>query len=115
MDPFGVRIAQTGPNCLRNARDLSFFRPLVYTGSSMSMLLFCQCGSDRNDISTWNGNRARIHCYTCNRESWLDGFTISEFDPAKLFTAAILDQARKHRKRPPEEVKRIERDRQTAR
>jgi len=31
-----------------------------------------------------------------------------EFDPAKLFAAALLDQARKHRKRPPEDAKKIE-------
>ena len=36
-------------------------------------------------------------------EAWLHGFTLSEFDPAKLLTAAIIDQARKHRKRPPRE------------
>ena len=47
------------------------------------------------------------------REAWLEGFTVSEFDPAKLFTAAIVDQARKHRKRPPDEARRIEDHRKT--
>ena len=26
----------------------------------------------------------RVRCDTCGRECWLDGFTISEFDPSKL-------------------------------
>jgi hypothetical protein len=72
------------------------------------MLVFCQCGSDRVDITNWNVNRARLHCFSCGREAWLDGFTVSEFDPAKLFAAALVDQARKHRKRPPEEVQKIQ-------
>ena len=75
------------------------------------MLLFCQCGSDRVDVSSWNGRRARIRCLTCNQESWLDGFTVSEFDPARLLSAALIDQARKHRKRSPDEVARIKSDR----
>src|ERR1700752_5274124 len=37
--------------------------------------------------------------------AWLEGFTVSCFDPAKLFTAAVIDQARKHRKRPPDEAR----------
>lgn len=45
---------------------------------------------------------------TCGRESWLDGFSISEFDPSNLFAAALVDQARKHRKRAPEEERRIQ-------
>ena len=40
---------------------------------------------------------------------------MSEFDPAKLFTAAVIDQARKHRKRPPYEAMRIEEHRKTRR
>jgi hypothetical protein len=48
-----------------------------------------------------------------DKEAWLEGFTLSEFDPAKLFTAAIIDQARKHRKRPPDEARRIEEHRKT--
>jgi hypothetical protein len=73
----------------------------------MAALVFCQCGSDRVGVTNWNVNRARLHCFTCGRESWLDGFTISEFDPSKLLAAALLDQARKHRKRPPEEIRKI--------
>src|SRR5579864_4728781 len=67
--------------------------------SGVVLLLFCQCGSDRLDVSVWNGSRARLRCLTCSHESWLDGFTVSDFDPAKLLTDAIVDQARKHRKR----------------
>lgn len=59
-------------------------------------------------MGQWNGNRLRVRCGTCGRECWLDGFTISEFDPSKLFAAALVDQARKHRKRAPDEVKKIE-------
>jgi hypothetical protein len=55
------------------------------------------------DITNWNVNRARLRCFSCGRETWLDSFTISEFDPSKLFAAALVDQARRHRKRPPEE------------
>lgn len=73
----------------------------------MAVLLFCQCGSDRVDIHVWNGKRAQLRCLTCNHETWLDGFTVSEFDPAKLLTAAIIDQARKHRKRSPDELARV--------
>ena len=73
----------------------------------MALLLFCQCGSDRVDIKTWNGSRARIQCLTCERECWLDGFTVSEFDPAKLLAAALVDQARKHRKRSPGEMQKL--------
>ena len=47
------------------------------------------------------------------QEAWLDGFTVSEFDPTKLLTAAVIDQARKHRKRPPDEAQRIEEHRKT--
>lgn len=36
---------------------------------------------------------------------------LSEFDPAKPLTAAVVDQARKHRKRPPDEIPRIEKQR----
>ena len=77
----------------------------------MASLVFCQCGSDRVDITNWNVNRARLHCFSCGRESWLDGFTISEFDPSKLFAAALIDQARKHRERPPDEERKIQEQR----
>jgi hypothetical protein len=60
------------------------------------------------DIKLWNVRRARLQCFTCGQEAWLEGFTVSDFDTAKLLTAAVVDQARKHRKRPPEEIKRIE-------
>jgi hypothetical protein len=79
----------------------------------VAVLLFCQCGSDRVDIKRWNVRRAQFECYSCGQEAWLDGFTVSEFDPTKLLTAAVIDQARKHRKRPPDEAERIEKDRKT--
>jgi hypothetical protein len=75
------------------------------------MLVFCECGSDRVDITSWNVNRARIKCFTCDREAWLDGFTLSPLDLAALLGAAIVDQARKHRKRPPEEERKIKEQR----
>lgn len=75
---------------------------------AVAALVFCQCGSDRVDVTNWNVNRARLHCFSCGRESWLDGFTISPFDPAALLGSAIVDQARKHRKRSPDELRKIE-------
>ena len=91
---------------------LLFILPRYYT-ASVPVVLFCQCGSDRVDIKLWNNRRAQLQCFTCGQEAWLEGFTVSEFDPAKLLTAAVIDQARKHRKRPPDEVKRIEEHRKT--
>ena len=80
---------------------------------AVAVLLFCQCGSDRVDIKLWNVRRAQLHCLTCGQETWLDGFTVSEFDPAKLLAAAVVDQARKHRKRSPDEVQRINQQRKS--
>jgi hypothetical protein len=60
------------------------------------------------EIGQWNGRRARLRCLSCNQESWIDGFTVSEFDPSALLAAASVDQARKHRKRSPEEIARIQ-------
>ena len=77
----------------------------------MAVVLFCQCGSDRVDIKCWNNRRAQLQCYTCGQEAWLEGFTVSDFDPARLWTAAIVDHARKHRKRPPDEARRLEEQR----
>ena len=56
----------------------------------MPVLLFCQCGSDRVDLKLWNGNRPQVRCLTCGKEAWLDGFTVSEFDPAKLFSPSLM-------------------------
>jgi hypothetical protein len=72
----------------------------------VAVLLFCQCGSDRVDIKLWNVRRAQIHCRPCGQEAWLDGFTVSEFEPARLLGAALVDQARKHRKPAPEDMQR---------
>jgi hypothetical protein len=47
------------------------------------------------DVVNWNVNRARLHCFTCWQGMWLDGFTISKFDPTKLLTSAdLLQRAR---------------------
>ena len=62
----------------------------------------------------WNGNRAQLACLTCDHVAWLDGFTVSEFDPAKLLTAALVDQARKHRKRSPDEMRQVTQRRKAA-
>jgi hypothetical protein len=48
----------------------------------------------------------------CDR-AWLDGFTVSEFDLVTHLLAAVVEQARKHRKRSPEEL-RIEQQRKSA-
>lgn len=74
----------------------------------MAVLLFCQCGSDRIELGQWNGARVRIKCGTCAREARLDGFTVSEFDPAKLLAASLVDQARKYRRRSPDEIRKME-------
>ena len=95
------------------AEAFAFYSPRGYT-ACVAVVLFCQCGSDRVDIKLWNVRRAQLHCLTCGQEAWLDGFTVSEFDPAKLFTAAVIDQARKHRKRPPDEVQKIQEHRKTS-
>lgn len=89
----------------------AFSSPRTLDSPTVSVSLFCQCGSDRVDIKLWNVRRAQIHCLTCGHEAWLDGFTVSEFDPAKLLASAVVDQARKHRKRPPEEAQRIQQQR----
>ena len=63
------------------------------------------------DIKLWNVRRAQIHCMTCGHEAWLDGFTVSEFEPAKLLSDALVDQARKRRRRSPEEMQRLQAER----
>ena len=80
----------------------------VLTSFTVAVLLFCKCGSDRVDLRMWNGDRAQIACLTCGQVSWLDGFTVSEFDLAKLFTGALVDQARKHRRRNPAETAQLQ-------
>jgi hypothetical protein len=67
-----------------------------------------RCAALQPEIAGSKVRRAQPHCLTCGHEAWLDGFTVSDFDPAKLLTAATVDQARKHRRRPPDEIKRIE-------
>ena len=84
----------------------AFYSLHALDSAAVAVLLFCQCGSDRVDIKLWNVRRAQIHCLTCGQEAWLDGFTVSEFEPAKLIGAALVDQARKHRKRSPEDQQR---------
>ena len=77
----------------------------------MSVLLFCQCGSDRLSLGQWNGRRLQLRCLSCNHEAWLDGLTVSDFNVSDLLGAAIVDQARKHRKRSPDEMARIQSER----
>jgi hypothetical protein len=79
----------------------------------VAVLLFCKCGSDRVDVGQWNGERALLTCYTCQHHAWLDGFTVSEFDASKLLTAALVDQARKNRKRSPKEAEALQKRRAT--
>jgi hypothetical protein len=43
----------------------------------------------------------------------MDGSTVSELDPGRLLAAALVDQARKLRKRTPEGPKKIKQQRQT--
>jgi hypothetical protein len=74
----------------------------------MAVLLLCKCGSDRVDLRMWNGDRAQLACLTCGQVSWLDGFTVSEFDIGKLLNAALVDQARKHRRRNPAEAAQLQ-------
>ena len=59
------------------------------------------------DVKQWNGPRARIECLTRGQE----GFTLGEFDLPKLVTGALIDQARKHRKRSPAEQQVVEKAR----
>ena len=91
---------------------LLFAEPL--DSAAVAVLLFCQCGSDRVDIKLWNVTRAQIQCLTCGHVAWLDGFTISEFEPVKLMAAALVDQARKHRKRSPDDLQRVQEQRKAA-
>src|SRR5438105_15576151 len=83
--------------------------------SALAVLLFCQCGSDRVDIASWDGRRANVRCATRGHQASLDGFTVSEFDPSKLLASALIDQARKQRKRSPDEMSRIQSERVGAR
>ena len=76
------------------------------------MLVFCQCGSDKVDVARWdNQNRALFHCYTCEQEQWVTGFTLSKFEFAEQLFGAILDQARKHRQLNPADRERLLRER----
>ena len=93
-------------NTIQSARCcevLFFIRPAA-------RLIRCRCSFSANagpivsTSSCGTVGRARLHCLTCGHEAWLEGFTVSDFDPAKLLTAAVIDQARKHRKRPPDEA-----------
>lgn len=63
------------------------------------------------DIKLWNARRAQLHCLTCGQKAWLEGFTVSELDPAKLLLLAVVDQAQEHRRRPPDEVGRLQEER----
>jgi hypothetical protein len=75
------------------------------------MVLFCQCGSDKVDIDTWDNQRVLLKCFTCERTAWVEGFTVGKLDFVEQLFGAILDQARKYRKRNPAERERLFRDR----
>jgi hypothetical protein len=100
--------ASIPPRCPATSLTVCLPFALLLDWPPMAVLLFCQCGSDRVDVAAWTGRRAQLRCASCGHTTWLDGFTVSDFDPAQLLTAALVDQARKHRKRSPEEVARIQ-------
>jgi hypothetical protein len=50
-------------------------------------------------------SKARVNRVGTGREAWLDGFTVSEFYPAMLFAAALVDQTQKDGKRSPENAR----------
>ena len=77
----------------------------------VAMIVFCQCGSDRVDIVRWDNRRARVKCFTCEEEAWLDGLTLGKLDFVEQLFGAILDQARKSRRRNPEEREKLLRQR----
>ena len=75
------------------------------------MVVFCQCGSDKVDIDRWDNARALLKCYTCERTAWVEGFTLGKLDFVEQLFGAILDQARKYRKRNPAERQKLLRER----
>lgn len=75
------------------------------------MVVFCGCGSDKVDIERWDNQRALLKCYTCEHSSWLEGFTVGKLDFVEQLFGAVLDQARKYRKRNPSERDRLLRER----
>jgi hypothetical protein len=111
----GVRDTEDQRGSARREQIASCFLRLRATVVAVAVLLFCQCGSDRVDIKLWNVRRAQLQCLTCGQEAWLDGFTVSEFDPVKLLMSAVVDQARKHRKRSPDDVQRMQEQRTSVR
>lgn len=94
-----------------DSRRFAFSSPLILHSPAVPSLIFCRCGSDRVDVKNWNGPRARIECLTCGQEAGLEGFTLGEFDLSKLVVGALVDQARKHRRRSPTEQQAIEKAR----
>ena len=84
--------------------------------SAAALILMCPAA----DAAQWRIDLAKSKLgfvVTWDREPFRASFNRwtanIDFDPAKLFTAAIIDQARKHRKRPPDEARRIEDHRKT--
>ena len=77
------------------------------------VLLSCKCGSDRFDIRCGTPESS-VSGLTCGQVSWLDGFTVDEFDLSKLLSGALINQARKHRKRNPSETQRVDEQRKGA-
>jgi hypothetical protein len=62
------------------------------------------CGRTNSEWILSRGWRRRCAPSRVTVKHGLTGSRLSEFDPSKLFVATLVDQARKHRKRPPDEV-----------
>jgi hypothetical protein len=77
----------------------------------MAMVLFCQCGSDKVDIDKWDNQRMLLKCFTCERTALVEGFTLGKLDFVEQLFGAILDQARKYRKRNPTDRDKLLRER----
>jgi hypothetical protein len=72
----------------------------------VAIVSFCQGGSYRVDIDKLDNERVRLKCFTCERTAWVEGFTVGQLNFVEQLFGAILDQARKYRKRNPAERER---------
>jgi len=57
----------------------------------VAVLLFCQCGLTAPKQGKGTAFQSGSKCRTCGRQASLDGFTVSECDPARLLVAAVVD------------------------
>ena len=73
----------------------------IFRSGSTYEDIFFLCSQIKHWASGWSD-----HCMTTPL-----GFTVSEFEPAKLIGAALVDQARKHRKRSPDDMVRVQEQR----